>query len=234
MLRVGTATAVGARPVNEDALCADRGVYVVADGMGGHDAGEVAARVAVEVVRGAQDSTPTAAQAAELLRRAHAAVRAVPSAALRRPGTTLTGLLLGERGGEPCWLVVNVGDSRTYRWADGTLTRLTRDHSEVAELVERGLLPPEAAHRHPRRHVVTRVLGGGAADVEPDVTMLPVRSGDRLLVCSDGLTDELTDPQIAAVLAAQPEPQPAADALVAGALDAGGSDNVTVVVVDVG
>jgi protein phosphatase len=128
--------------------------------------------------------------------------------------------------------VVNVGDSRTYRMAGGVLEQVTVDHSEVAELVASGIVPAEEASRHPRRNVVTRVLGGGSSQVEPDVWLLPVSPGDRMLVCSDGLTDELSDARIEAELRAADAAQPAADRLVAAALAAGGHDNITAIVVD--
>jgi protein phosphatase len=168
----------------------------------------------------------------EAIRRAHDAVRDLPHGRGRRPGTTLTGVVVAEHGGVPCWLVLNVGDSRTYRMVGGVLEQVTRDHSEVAELVERGLLLPDEAAHHPRRNVVTRVLGGGAFDVDPDLHWLPISPGDRILVCSDGLTDALPDARIEAELKAEPDAQPAAERLLAAALAAGARDNVTVVVVD--
>jgi len=132
----------------------------------------------------------------------------------------------------PCWLVVNVGDSRTYRMAGGVLEQVTVDHSEVAELVRDGVIPESEAATHPRRNVVTRVLGGSASDVDPDVWLLPVSPGDRMLLCTDGLTDELTDQRIEAELRAAPDPQTAADRLVRAAVRHGARDNVTVVVVE--
>ena len=145
----------------------------------------------------------------------------------------MTGVVLTSHGETPCWLVLNVGDSRTYRMAGGVLEQVTRDHSEVAELVARGLVDcGRGAPHHPRRNVVTRVLGGAASDVEPDVWLLPVSPGDRMLVCSDGLTDELSDARIEAELRAEDEAQAAADRLVAAALAAGGHDNVTAIVLD--
>ena len=159
-------------------------------------------------------------------------MRALPKGTGRRPGTTATGVVLTEHGRPPCWLVLNVGDSRTYRMAGAVLEQVTQDHSEVAELVAAGVVAAEDASRHPRRNVVTRVLGGGSPQVEPDVWLLPVSPGDRMLVCSDGLTDELSDARIEAELRATDDAQEAADRLVAAALAAGGNDNVTVIVVD--
>jgi len=114
----------------------------------------------------------------------------------------------------------------------GMLEQLTRDHSEVAELVEQGLVAVEDAARHPRRHVVTRVLGGGASRVDPDLRMFPVSHGDRMVVCSDGLTEALSDARVQAVLRTERHPRAAAERLVREALAADAQDNVTVVVVD--
>ncbi|GCE77155.1 serine/threonine protein phosphatase [Cellulomonas biazotea] len=229
---VGVASDQGRRDGNEDAVLASGGVYVVADGMGGHDAGEVASGTAVEVLGALVGTTPDVDEVTRTLRDAHERVRDLPSGSYRRPGTTVTGVVLTEHEGVPCWVVLNVGDSRTYRMVGGVLEQVTTDHSEIAELVRSGLVPLDAAARHPRRHVVTRVLGGGATVVEPDVWLLAVSPGDRMLVCSDGLTDELTDARIEAELRAADGAQEAADRLVAAALAAGGHDNVTVVVVD--
>ncbi len=231
-LRSAVATDQAARDTNEDTAWAGDGLYVVADGMGGHEAGEVASRLAVDVVARLAGTSPTLDDVTRVLRDAHRQVRALPVAGDRRPGTTLTGVMVTEHAGVPCWLVLNVGDSRTYRMVGGMLEQLTRDHSEVAELVEQGLVAHEHAAHHPRRHVVTRVLGGGASRVVPDLRMFPVSAGDRMVVCSDGLTDVLPDGRVQAVLRAERHPAAAADRLVREALAAGAQDNVTVVVVD--
>lgn len=231
-LRAGVATDQAARETNEDALWAADGLYVVADGMGGHEAGEVASRLAVDVVSSLAGTSPSMDEVTQVVRHAHRRVRALPVGGERRPGTTLSGVVVTEHAGEPCWLVLNVGDSRTYRMVGGVLEQLTQDHSEIAELVAQGLVAIEDAPRHPRRHVVTRVLGGAASDVEPDLRMFPVSSGDRMLVCTDGLTEVLPDARVQAVLRAERHPQAAADRLVREALASGAQDNVTVVVVD--
>ncbi|MDM7832203.1 PP2C family protein-serine/threonine phosphatase [Cellulomonas edaphi] len=230
---VGVATDRAQRAHNEDAVLAADGVYVVADGMGGHESGDVASRTAVETLQALSRGVPDVARARAVLRAAHARLRALPASdELRRPGTTASGVVLSEHDGTPCWLVLNVGDSRTYRMAGGVLEQVTQDHSEIAELVASGVVPPQDAARYPRRNVVTRALGGGSETVDPDVFWLPVSPGDRMLVCSDGLTDELPDSRIEAELKAEADPQAAADRLVGAALAAGGSDNVTVLVVD--
>lgn len=234
-VRWGTATDRGSRrETNEDSYLAQHPVFVVADGMGGHEAGEVASACAVDALRalvGAERATPDDVRAA--LDVAQTAIRAIPVESGAPPGTTLSGVIVveGERG--PTWLVVNVGDSRTYRWADGALERVSVDHSEVEELVARGIITPQDARTHPRRHVVTRVLGGGrGVTPEPDFFALPVAAGDEVVVCTDGLTDEVPETRIAEILRHATGPQDAADRLLAAALVAGGHDNITVLVIE--
>ena len=234
----GAATDVGhRRERNEDSMLAEGSVYVVADGMGGHAAGDVASALAVAAFRpltGRDDLTPDDVTAA-----AHAANRAIMVRGDEQReqlgmGTTLTGVVAVVQDGEPAWAVVNVGDSRTYRWADGELTQVSVDHSEVQELINLGALTPEEAMRYVRRNVVTRSLGHESGD-EVDLWVLPRRPGEWFVACSDGLTDELDDAALAEVLGSAlrsaGDEQAAAEALVAAALDAGGRDNVTVVVV---
>ena len=234
MIRAGAATDVGAvRAGNEDAYLVADGVYVVADGMGGHAAGEVASGLAVEVAGTLAERAikPEDVRAAVL--EANAAILA---AARREPGnrgmgTTLTGLCLVDFRGTPHWAVVNVGDSRVYRFADNALVQLTTDHTELAELVAAGDLTEEEAQGHPLGNVLTRALGIAPAP-EPDLDVFPVRAPERFLICSDGLTLELPDEIIAEVLADVDEPEAAARRLVDTAVDVGGRDNVTAVVVD--
>lgn len=207
-------------------------VFVVADGMGGHDAGDVASRVAVEEFRHLVGRPVTTAdevhaciwRVAERLRR-----EVAPG---RTAGTTIAGAALANHDGAAYWLVFNVGDSRVYRWTDGVLDQISVDHSLVQEYVDAGHLTSEEARTHPERHVITRAVGTGSPP-EPDYWMLPATASDRIVVCSDGLTSELDDVRLAEVLAAVPDPQAAAEALVDAALGAGGHDNVSVVVVDV-
>ncbi|CCH80424.1 Protein phosphatase [Nostocoides japonicum T1-X7] len=260
--RVGAGTDVGrVRESNEDAYLAEDLVLLVADGLGGHAAGEVASVIAVATMRELAGRASRTAE--DVARQVTVAGDRVVEAGRRNPayagmGTTLTGVVLVDAGGtartgqgwsdgrpaeadgaEPPgsergarWVVVNVGDSRTYRLDGGVLERLTTDHSEVQELVDAGLLTAEQAERHPLRNIVTRSLGQGLG-VRPDVRVLEPRAGERLLVCSDGLTGELPEPEIRNLLLAHDDPQDAVDALVAAALRAGGRDNVTVVVADV-
>jgi PPM family protein phosphatase len=233
-LEFGSATHVGCvRDLNEDAVLTKRAIFIVADGMGGHAAGEVAASVALAyfaALGDRDDLRPDDIAAA--IGEANAAI--LGSTAQHREntgmGTTVSGLYFGTVAGSPHWIVFNVGDSRVYRFADDTLTRVTVDHSEVAELVAAGRITPDQARNHPRRNVVTRSLGTNPAPT-PDTWVLPAMPGDRFLICSDGLTVEVADDDIAAVLRRAGEPQQAADTLVRLAIQAGGHDNVSVVVV---
>ncbi len=229
-----TATDVGrVRQLNEDAALADGTLFVVADGMGGHQAGEVASRIAVETL--AQLVGRPGLRPRDLIDQVEEANRTILASAAEHPeragmATTLSGLAAVTVGGGEHWAVFNIGDSRVYRLVDGRLTQVSVDHSEVADLVRIGAITEDEAKRHPARNIVTRCLGREA--LEPvDTWVLPPHPGERFLLCSDGLTNELRDAEIAEVLALDEEPQVVADTLVARAVDAGGHDNVTVVVI---
>jgi protein phosphatase len=234
-LRFAAATSVGrVREVNEDSWLARDGLFVVADGMGGHAAGELAGSLAVEVMGQLDvDGRLETSGITSSIRRANEVIlrRSLISPETSGMGTTLTGLARIRIGGVEHWAVFNVGDSRVYRFVDGGLRQLTIDHSEVQELMASGMITGQEARTHPNRHVITRSLGGSRV-VEPDVWVLPANTGERFLICSDGLTDELDDHEIEALLTGR-SPQDAAARLVAAAEDAGGHDNVTVLVVDV-
>ncbi|HEX8303456.1 MAG TPA: PP2C family serine/threonine-protein phosphatase [Jatrophihabitans sp.] len=238
-LRWGSATDVGrVRTLNEDSLLAVPGLFVVADGMGGHAAGEVASQLAVaEFARLAEQAAVRAEDVAETVRRANEHILAAGAERGDRHGmgTTLTGISVVGAGqdaqGEQL-AVFNVGDSRVYQVTEGQLRQLTVDHSAVQELVDAGRLTAQAARTHPRRNVVTRSLGTDPAP-DADVWLVQPVAGDRFLVCSDGLTGELQDSDIAELLGQNPDPQAAADELVRQAVAVGGHDNVTVVVLDV-
>ena len=146
-------------------------------------------------------------------------------------GTTAVAAVLAQHEGDPAWLLANLGDSRAYRVAGGSLEQVTVDHSVVQELVDTGLITAAAAAEHPERHVITRSLGGNQRS-EPDLFVLPLAAAPRLVLCSDGISGMLDHEQMRGVLAADADPGRAADALLAAALDAGGRDNATVVVVD--
>lgn len=228
----GSATHAGLRRrVNEDALLAVPPLFLVADGMGGHDAGAAASGIVVEVfgeLAGAESLGIDDIDAA--LDRARRRVQAL-AAAERAAGTTLSGVVIADVGGAGYWLTVNVGDSRTYRFAGGELEQISVDHSVVQELVDAGELDPAEAARDRRRNEITRAIGAGS-DGQPDFWLVPAEPGDRMLVCSDGLSGELDSDRLRRVLAETADPQEAATRLVHEAMVRGGRDNITVIVVD--
>jgi serine/threonine protein phosphatase PrpC len=230
IVRAGSATHIGrVRRENQDSCYAANGLYMVADGMGGQVAGGLASRLAVAELISSAEPPRSLETVSRAIARANGRLL---EEGLTHPdhlgmGTTLTGVAALA---EDRWVVFNVGDSRTYRYLDGTLSQLTVDHSAVQELLDAGLLTPAQALHHPRRNVVTRSLGTEPAP-RPDLFVRDPVPGEVLLSCSDGLTNELIDAEIAQVLRDAPEPQAAADELVARAVGAGGHDNVTVVVV---
>lgn len=234
-LRSGAATAVGlVRETNEDSvLVADR-LYAVADGMGGHAAGDVASGVVVTHLN-ALAARPEL-RPDDVLAALGCANDEILAVAARRTecagmGTTVAGLGVVRVGGSDHWIVFNVGDSRVYRLQAGSLTRMTVDHSEVEELLAAGEIGPAEARSHPRRNVITRALGTDPAP-SPDLWVFPPGDDERFLICSDGIPLELDDGRIAEVLRAEPDPQRAAQSLVDQAVTNGGHDNVTAVVVD--
>jgi protein phosphatase len=217
--------------VNEDSYLAEPPLFAVADGMGGHGAGDLASRLAIDAMTSAvrQSLSPDAVLAA--LEGANRAIVTYEGA--RGMGTTITGLALLDRGAEGEQLMVfNVGDSRVYRLSGGRLEQVTVDHSEVQELVQAGVITRDQARIHPRRNIVTRALGTTPAS-RPDYWLLSAAAGDRYLICSDGLYSEIHDEHIGSLLANGGSPQATADALVAAAEVAGGHDNITVIVIDV-
>ncbi|HWP99928.1 MAG TPA: Stp1/IreP family PP2C-type Ser/Thr phosphatase [Vicinamibacterales bacterium] len=235
------------RSLNEDSFCAraDLGLFVVADGMGGHAAGEVASRTAVEALEAFADATagqPPPAEGGDAalgpdgrrlkegfrLANRRIAEAAGLSEARRGMATTLAALLLGRTGAA----IAHVGDSRVYLLRGGRLTQVTRDHSWVEEQVRHGTLTATAARRHPWRNVVTRALAGGD-DPEVDVVELGLQPGDRLLLCSDGLSGVLSDEEIRSIVTARADLQNICDRLVAAANAAGGPDNVTALLLQV-
>lgn len=223
------------RTANEDAVFADpaRKVFVVADGLGGLPGGEVASRIAArrigEVLVRLDRTLPARETVLAAVRDANRAIleNAANDPRLTGMGTTVV-LALGL---EDSFLVGHVGDSRAYLLREKHLSALTRDHSVVRELLDAGRITAEAARHHPQRNVVTRTLGSGGG--EPDLRTVETQPGDRLLLCSDGLTEMLADPEIEQVLIRFAEPMRCCRELVARANDRGGLDNITVVVVDV-
>ena len=220
------------RQLNEDSLVVTGNLFAVADGMGGHEAGEVASRICVETlaagVKEVQDDL-TAEDLQDLMMRADEAIREASGA---RAGTTLAGVAIVREHQGRYWMVFNVGDSRVYRLSEDEFSQVSVDHSEVQEMVDRGYISQAEAQHHPRRHVITRALGTGEAP-DADFWMLPVHDGDRLMICSDGLTTEVEDERIRQELQSRHTAQDAVDGLIGLALRGGGRDNITVVVVDV-
>jgi protein phosphatase len=235
-LRAGAVTDVGrVRTNNEDQLLVADNLFAVADGMGGHAAGEVASQVAVETLQEAFADNPTATGLIEAMRTANSKVleRAESDAATRGMGTTAcAAALVPGDGEEETLVIVNVGDSRAYLLRDGELSQVTEDHSVADELMRAGQLSEEQAAVDRRRHVLTRVLGMDVT-VNPDRFDIDPFRGDRLLLATDGLSNEVPDPEIASILRRIEDPGEAARELVRVAKNNGGADNITVIVIDV-
>jgi PPM family protein phosphatase len=232
-VRVGARTDVGrVREGNEDSFMVHSPLFAVADGMGGHQGGEVASKLALETLGrlALQDSSDTAPDLADAVREANRAVleKASTDPGLHGMGTTLTAVVAG---GNRVFLA-HVGDSRAYLLRDGRMEQLTEDHTVVEGLVQEGRLTRQEAEIHPQRSILTRALGVDG-DIEVDEGSQDVRPGDRLLLCSDGLTGMVPEAEIQRILSELEDPQRAADALVDAANDAGGQDNITAVVLDV-
>jgi len=239
LLKHGVATDTGnVRPQNEDAYVASDHLFAVADGMGGHNAGEVASALATTLLlERAVGQTLTPEWFVNAITAINRTIHesAAESTERRGMGTTICALALvnpqGDTTESPQVALANVGDSRIYLWRSGTFRQLSIDHSYVQELVTEGLITEEEARVHPRRNIVTRALGIDDR-VAVDSWLIPLFAGDRFILCSDGLVDEVPTADIAALAAQQREPQMIADALVALAKRNGGRDNITVVVVD--
>jgi protein phosphatase len=215
------------RRANEDSLLARAPLFVVADGMGGAQAGEVASRIAVESFQGGvQDAAAPEVALAELTRQANSRIHELSHSHAEQAGmgTTLTAVYVGEHDVS----LAHVGDSRAYRWRDGELLRLTDDHSLVDELLRQGKLTPEEAVEHPQRSVITRALGPEGV-VEVDTRSYSARDGDVYLLCSDGLTTMVAEDRLSELLGAHETLREKGEALIAAANEAGGRDNITVV-----
>lgn len=217
-VRFGARTDQGmVRDHNEDSYLTAPPYFIVADGMGGHSRGEAASKAAVDAfLPGAGQRWATTDDLNAAIAVASTRIDALGGQG-RPPGSTLTGVGLTVQGGMPCWLVFNIGDSRTYLLRDGDLIQISVDHSSRSDT---------------RRNVITRALGAGLTrPLVADQWMLPINPGDMILACSDGLTNEVTDQLIAALLLSPGDPHEKATALVDAANRAGGRDNVTAVVV---
>lgn len=229
----GAATDAGLRRrINEDSYIAASPLFLVADGMGGHNAGEIASAAVIDefaTLAGRESLTIDELQTAVTASRRRVAM--LPPGAGAGAGTTLAGVVIADVDGEGYWLAINLGDSRTYRLSEGRFEQVSVDHSVVQELVDSGQLAADAAERDSRRHVITRAIGAGS-DSEPDYWLLPAEEGDRILVCSDGLSGELDRDALHAILLTETDPQAAATRLVHEAMVRGGRDNITALVVD--
>lgn len=217
------------RPQNEDWLLAADPCFLVADGMGGHEAGDEASRAAIAAFS-EEFTSPDPATLERIERafeRARRDVAGIAARTTRGAGCTLTGVIRMEHEGRPTWYVLNIGDSRVYLHRGDRLIQLTRDHSLHSELLSEGRPGAEAVPRN----VITRALGSD--DTRHDAWLLPIETGTRVLVCSDGLTNEVDDEQLRAVLCAGGRADAVGEELLRRALDAGGHDNVTLVVADV-
>lgn len=227
----GSRTEIGnVREHNEDSLTVLPPLFAVADGMGGHEAGEVASEITINTLN---DLAPQSADAEALARAVVAAnlnVIKAPSQGVGREGmgTTLTAAILEKER----LVIAQVGDSRAYLLHNGSLQQLTRDHSLMADMIEAGQLTEAEARVHPNRSVITRAIGSDP-HMQPDLYELNVETGDRLLLCSDGICSMIEDHEIASIMRQAPSAQSCADQLVEAALAAGGFDNATAVVVDV-
>ncbi|MCU0906235.1 MAG: protein phosphatase 2C domain-containing protein [Rhodobacteraceae bacterium] len=214
------------RERNEDAVLTDPGgtLWAVADGMGGYGRGDVASDIVIEALSAIDDRVPALDTLQERLAAANAEIRAQSGG--RTMGATVVALMIEHAVGHVVW----AGDSRAYLFRSGRLRQVTRDHTLVQDLVDRGEIDPAAAGNHPEKHIITRAVGG-AEDLELDAAAVPLVPGDRLLLCSDGLTGCLTDDAIAQTLAGAETPETAVRALVNAALHAGAPDNVSAVAV---
>jgi serine/threonine protein phosphatase PrpC len=240
-LSVAAGTDVGRiRAGNEDSLYADadqeRGLFIVADGMGGHAAGEIASQMAVEIV--ARDLAPVRDLAgpepliamADALRSANRAIfeRTIVEADKQGMGTTASCLFMGAGR----YIIGHIGDSRIYLLRDGVFRQVTKDHSYVQEQVDAGFLTPEQARYHPYSNVITRCVGANAA-VEADVLQGELQAGDIYLAASDGLTGMVEDPQLKKIMESKPTPGAMVNAMITEANKRGGLDNITAIVVQV-
>ncbi len=227
----GSRTSIGCiRSHNEDSLVVMPPLFAVADGMGGHEAGEVASEIAVNVLSELAPTKPDAETLSHAVEEANREVFRASRDGRGREGmgTTLTAAMLeNER-----LLIAQVGDSRAYLLHKGKLQQITRDHSLMADMIEAGQITAEEARTHPQRSIITRALGSNT-DLHPDIYEVNVETGDRLLVCSDGLSTMVEDLDIERLLSQGNDPQRCASQLVNEAISNGGHDNITVIVADV-
>ncbi|QKJ19887.1 PP2C family protein-serine/threonine phosphatase [Microbacterium hominis] len=221
------------RDVNQDAVFAGFPLFVVADGMGGHLGGEIASASTIARLRAVvEEGTVTPQTIERALTRAVKDIASHPETTDDGTGTTLTGVFLDETADDPHWVTLNIGDSRVYLVREDQIVQVTTDHSVVQELVAAGRLSPEEAENHPYGNVITRAVGPSEG-VTPDYVRIDVADGDRFVICSDGLTKELTDYGIKHFLRENVDPADAVRAMLDAALENGGRDNISIIVLDV-
>lgn len=235
-LRCAAASDVGLRrQINEDSYLARFPVYLVADGMGGHQAGDLASAAVVA----AMDSSIPGDDFASMTVLAEAlnhTARTLSDFGMQagNPGSTMSGLVLSTHRASPCLRVFNVGDSRTYAYSQGRFWQITQDHTELEELRRTGILDTLDPSEHPSRSILTRALGAGFSPFIPiDQHILPVYAGDRYIVCSDGVSGEVDPGIIESAVRYTDDPQELANNLISFSLQAGGKDNATVIVLDI-
>jgi serine/threonine protein phosphatase PrpC len=222
------------RPQNEDSYLCRHPLYAVADGLGGHAAGEVASALVVDRLRevSLDDGASADTVGHDLAEAVRDANRQIHDSAARDPehagmGTTVTAA--AAVGDTLCF--AHVGDSRAYLIRDGELSRITEDHTPVQRAVRAGVITAEEALHHPSRHVLAQAVGLDV-DIEIDTPHLPLQVGDRVILCTDGMTDPIPDTDIVGLVADRATPDAAVEALITAALQRGGPDNVTIVVID--
>tara|TARA_R110002020_G_scaffold444329_1_gene655863 strand:- start:147793 stop:148587 length:795 start_codon:yes stop_codon:yes gene_type:complete len=221
------------RAANEDSYVARSPMFAVADGMGGHSAGDLASAAVVERLDDAITGDFLPARAVErALERATDYIGLIAQDSELGVGTTVTGAVITEHHEAASFAVFNVGDSRVYNFEDDQLVQVTRDHSVVQNLVEAGLISRDEAEVHPDANIITRAIGFNAAPA-PDFWMVPIQRDQRLLICSDGLTREVPDEEIARLFMQRLSPDETVAKLIDFALESGGRDNITTIVVDV-
>ncbi|EAR25102.1 protein phosphatase [marine actinobacterium PHSC20C1] len=221
------------RAANEDSYVARSPMFAVADGMGGHSAGDLASAAVVERLDDAITGDFLPARAVErALERATDYIGLIAQDSELGVGTTVTGVVVTEHHESASFAVFNVGDSRVYCFEDDALVQITRDHSVVQDLVEAGAISRGEADDHPDANIITRAIGFNAAPA-PDFWMVPIHQGQRLLICSDGLTREVPDDELERQLAERRDPAETVSTLLESALDSGGRDNITAIVLDV-
>ncbi len=221
------------RKVNEDAMLVGPPVFVVADGMGGHALGDVASSLIIEAfepLEGREFTNP--ADVEQAIARSRVMIAAIEAPGQAEPGATMVSASYVVEAGRGYWLIAHVGDSRAYSWRTGELELLTRDHSVVQEMLDAGRIDSAQAASHPERHVITRAIGA-VGNAQADYSLVPLETDQRLLLCSDGLSGELSDRSIGLILESGGSPEDTVASLIKAAVNMGGRDNITAVVIDV-